>query len=298
MAINNIVELYDEFCDKYSEFIENTIRKERDKKIKEYRNALKGIYNEADLETRLKKKVIRSGKEEFRRFVLMFFDFLKKEHEIDICSNLKEKKLISNPLIRELEIAKYLHSNPERAKICEEFMIEDRILTDYLGDLKNGIEFLDTKIQLDIVDIESKKLECTTTVHPIFLPLNLTEVYALTKYLPSILKEDDLGYDIILSIISKIKSQLSDYSIKKLDLVKDNDSKVKFNPECDEFLNKKKNLILFALKSGETFEFLINDEQICGKLECGRDGSYYILSDENELKINIDVDDIKFLKKI
>ena len=118
----------------------------------------------------------------------------------------------------------------------------------------------------------------------------------MTKYLPSLIDDDDLGYDIILSIISRIKKQLSNYAVEKLDLELDNNVNASFYQENEEFLNKKNNLILYALKSGETFEFLINDVMVKGVLKYNNDGKYIILGNGITTKID-DFKEIKFLKK-
>ena len=268
----DFVKLYDEYCNENKAFIKNIIQRDVEKKIEEYRKCLNEIHHEGDLCDKLDKKVIRSGNEKLRSFVLNFYDFLLNKYDIDVVSSLKYEKLISDHLRRKLEVAKYLHNKPTRREISEEFSLSDRTLRNYLSDLKDGIDFLDTTIKLDIKDIEARNLECTTTMHPIFLSLNLTELWALTKYLPQMMEQKGIKNNILDSIINRIKMQLTGYAIETLDLSSEMTESLRFNWENETLFQDKDYLIGYMMKShclcnfivdGELFEgYLLNEKTI------------------------------------
>ena len=81
-----------------------------------------------------------------------------------------------------------------------------------MNNLSKGIKFLNQEIKIKCEE-ENKKLFYSSTVHPVFLPLNMTEVYALTVGLKKAFqkKEKPLWDTIFNNIAEWIYSQLTDY---------------------------------------------------------------------------------------
>ena len=73
----------------------------------------------------------------------------------------------------------------------------------------DGRSLLNSKYSED--DIDANDLKLRSSVHPVVLPLNLTEVYLLTGGIFSNLGRNHPEYDAYKSIADKIYSQLSDY---------------------------------------------------------------------------------------
>ena len=257
---------FDEYCMKYERNINYLLQSESKTKIEEYRNAIEDNVDVVDLIDKVDKKVVHSGKENIRSFILGYYKYLLDIHHIDVGSNLKDRKLISDKLRREIEVAKFLHKKPTREEVKKEFSLESRTLSEYLGELKDGIEFLDTEIRLDIRDIESHKLECVTTMHPIFLSLNLTELWALTKYLPKEMKKNNINNSVIDSIINRVKSQLTDYALETLKLTNEENQKLQFKWEDKKLFQDKDHMIGYMIKSRCLCSFIIGDEVFEGQL--------------------------------
>jgi len=74
-----------------------------------------------------------------------------------------------------------------------------------LLDLEEGIHVLGSEIEIKKTS-ERRKVYYKSTVHPIFLPLNLTEVYAMTTYLDQTLNKADPNAKIVLQISERIPS--------------------------------------------------------------------------------------------
>lgn len=129
-----------------------------------------------------------------------------------------------------LEIIKALHEPNTRENICKAFSINDRTFRNYFNNsqpMKVGkVEFShqirdeegshDVYIEGNINrKIENEKLY-RSTMHPILLPLNMTEVYMLTNGLLDMLDKDSPEYENYRHLASKIYSQLSPYALKCL----------------------------------------------------------------------------------
>ena len=126
------------------------------------------------------------------------------------------------------------------------------------------------------------------TVHPIFLPLNLTEVYALTAYLPQLMDRGRRNDEIIEDIINRIKFQLSDYAFEKL--FPGERRRLASNDYLnDEMLaNQRKGTLMYLMKSGERCKFFWRGEEYYGRIVY-KDRKYKIELDDGTL-LDADVD--------
>ncbi len=102
-----------------------------------------------------------------------------------------------------------------RSDIADELGLSPQSLDKYLQKLKSseGINLFNHHIKID--KLRHGKNTYDDTIHPIFLTLNLTEVYFLTVFLPCFLKGD--MQNIAIDIAEDVFSQLSDdYAKKKM----------------------------------------------------------------------------------
>ncbi len=127
-----------------------------------------------------------------------------------------------NPLFRRLEILKLLHGRSMRtAEIAEHFKpgCDDSFIRTIQGDmaaLRNGIDVFGTKVKVEDV-IESHSIRSyKSTVHPFFLALNLTELFALLKLLEGASADPVVGAS-YKNIFDCIYSQITDYARNKID---------------------------------------------------------------------------------
>ena len=128
-------------------------------------------------------------KESTRRVMVGFLRYLGRKKGKDFSTMLADKKFYNYPFERQLEIAKFLHKPRTATEIEKRFDITRETRKKDLQALDEGIEVLGEYIGLEKIR-EGRKTYYKTSVHPVFLPLNLTEVYALTKYLPELLQRD------------------------------------------------------------------------------------------------------------
>ena len=101
-------------------------------------------------------------------------------------------------------------------------------------------------------------------MHPIFLPLNLTEVYAMTVYLERTIPYSDPNAELIRSISDRIKGQLSDYAFDKLfpgEVRKSNNNSYKND---EELAKTREGIQGYLMKSGQPVKFFWNGKEYKG----------------------------------
>ena len=165
----------------------------------------------------IEKKVcsLRSKKETTRKIMVDFLENLGEKKKEAFTTNLKNMRFYDYPFERQLEIAKYLHTPHTAKEIEEKFTINKETRKKDIQALRDGIEILGATVKIE-EERKGRKIYYRTSMNPVFLPLNLTEVYALTVYMPQLLGVDDPNDKIIKSISERIKVQLSDYAFEKL----------------------------------------------------------------------------------
>lgn len=202
---------------------------------------------------------------------------------------------------RLFEITKFLHKPRRMEDIKREFKIKNSTLSHMFTDPK--ISFLNVEFPLYrrkitneneyISDsenselIESNNSDLRSTVHPIVLPLNLTEVFMLTNHLLDITRENEIDYRTYKEIVNKIYPQLSEYAKRQIG---DNrhyltdSGTVKFTSEEEMFNKDKPSVLEFALKSESKVKIILKEGkgEIVGKvMHGGKD-------------IFIETDDVKY----
>lgn len=115
------------------------------------------------------------------------------------------------PFKRRIEILKLLHGRKMRiGDLAEEFNVSDRILRDDITALREGMDLFGVKFKIESSHIGGQKHYYKSTIHPIILGLNLSELLALLK----ILEEKSKGHagDVYKNIFQSIYSQMTDYA--------------------------------------------------------------------------------------
>lgn len=132
--------------------------------------------------------------------------------------NLFENFKVKYKNERMLMILKYLHCREKsRSEISKDFGISERSISDYLVELQKGITFLDTNMKINKLEEGTSKY-CSLN-HPIFLSLNLEEIYLLKKGLEFLSKDSD-NKEIYDKISNLIYEQLSDATKQLINLKK------------------------------------------------------------------------------
>lgn len=230
---------------------------------------------------------LKSRRETIRKIVVGFYGFIGHPDSV-----LYEKRFYDYPFERRLEIAKYLHEPRTLSEISEHFDIDDRTRREDLQALEDGITVLGSTIRIQ-KEKKERKYYYRTTMHPIFLPLNLTEVYALTVYLERALKDDNINSGIIRDISARVKSQLSDYAFNKL-FPDEHRSRAENAYVDDERLaHQRKGIVMYLMKSGEPCRFFWREEEYEGTICCLEDKYGIRLTDGSIL--DADIKEVDFI---
>ena len=237
-------------------------------------------------------KSLRTGKESTRKIVIKFYDYLKNKKGFpSIDSDLYKKDFYGASFERQLEIAKFLHKKRTIQEICEHFCISPRTVREDIKKLEDGITVFDTTIQIS-KEKKGRYHYYKTTLHPIFLPLNLTEVYALTLHLGYILDKNDPSAQVIQSIISRVKGQLSDYAIEKLFPNDVEDGVKNYYIDDEELASQRENVKLYLMKSSEICRFIYNGKEYRGRfnrnLQIQLDNGEILDADLKDVEVIID----------
>jgi predicted ArsR family transcriptional regulator len=166
------------------------------------------------------------------------------------------------PFERRIEIIKLLHGQKMRTgELAEHFGVDDRTIRADIDSLRMGIDILGVKIKIESKHEGSQKHYYISTVHPIMLALNLSELFALLKLLENASSKN--GGEVYKSIFQGIYSQMTDYAESRISGLLENKydkSEIINNLEENAFNKHKDYKLIFWLKSGEFIEISYLDE--------------------------------------
>ena len=132
-----------------------------------------------------------------------------------IKSSLRDQMPVDVPILRQIEIVKYLHEHHTTREIAERFCVSDEIIRKDLKAMREGIEIMGAKLQIEEEQEGRDRVKYySSTAHPILLILNLTEISELVRLLSQADAEDD--GDIFQSIMARILSQLTPYARRRI----------------------------------------------------------------------------------
>lgn len=253
-----------------------------DKKIKEFQNylqsnrdfsvsgmrkakeALEEIINKEpksyeDIEVAVVEK--KTGKENMIEICLRF----TSEHGYK--SLFDGKKYIKDPITRQIEIARYINCGNKKAvkDIAEHFLTSEKTIDrDMLALRDVGVKIFGTTLKIEyetIYDKDEKKHKkyYQSSVNPVFLPLNMTQVYALTTGLLGYIDKDDPLRKCYENLAQEIYSQLSEYGKA---IISKNDKTGLFRKNQDynyiherDFVKSSENALAYLLKCGRSGHF-------------------------------------------
>lgn len=138
-----------------------------------------------------------------------------------------------NKITKIFNLIKHLHKPDTIKNACQVEDVDERMFRHYFNDDDRDIKICNVtfpvnyrndskKHRIIVSDAEMEELEDVrnnkkrTSMHPILLPLNMTEVSMLTNQILDILGENHPLYESYRHLASKIYSQLSPYAIDRL----------------------------------------------------------------------------------
>lgn len=122
-----------------------------------------------------------------------------------------------NPLKRQIEILKLLQGQKKTTEQIAEYFKPGcdgsftRSIQKDLTALRDGLEILETTIKIEETTESHSLKSYKSTVHPIFLALNLSELFALLKLL-----EDNSNEEIYAWLFGSIYGQITEYAEGKI----------------------------------------------------------------------------------
>lgn len=150
-----------------------------------------------------------------------FFEALKPAFWTSARERFCQIDKIFSPIDTKVRLLKRLQGGSEpvradqhhRAELAEEFGISLNALNDYLDELRDGTSILGSRVK---IDLRRGQNNYDSTIHPVFLALNLSEVHFLTVILKGLTKDSRLQKT-AGELIADIYRQLSPYAWRKID---------------------------------------------------------------------------------
>ena len=171
---------------------------------------------------------------------------------------------------RLLKTLKYLHSGDKnREQIAKHFGISARALAVDLKTLLDGFNFMESTMQIS--KLERKKNTYRSMIHPVFLAMNTSEIYALTVGL-KLLSQGTVFEDSLGSIADKVYKQLSEYAKEMADQHTD-DLNISFEAGELNFINSYE---LF-IRRNCPFSYFLKEPLPC-EVTCLENGKQLTLS--------------------
>lgn len=234
----------------------------------------------------------RTEKETLREIITQYYFFLEEVEEIFVDSEITEIEFARYRIERLLNMAKYLHEPRTVSEIEEHFKIDRRTRTAYIQDLEKGVRFMGSTIKIE-KHREGGKDYYKTTMHPIFLPLNLTEVYAITKFLEDVIDNRDANAIVIRNIQERIKSQLTDYAFEKL--FPGEERKYISNDYISdrEMAAQRETVMLYLIKDGQRCRCIYKGGEYEGSIQKDAD-KYYIRQADGD-RIEVDPNELEII---
>lgn len=223
----------------------------------EYRQKL------ADALFSLYTKVTRS-KEKARQRILSFVRYLLDHHKIELILDESLTKENMSALERQVDLLKTLQKGMTKGQLLDHYVVTRKVIEGDLDKLIMGTKILGQHVKIRNYQRQKGELTYQSTVHPIFLPLNLTEVYFLFTGLKSLAqgREDSIAAERYDHLANRIYSQLSDYARERIERrAREDDMDLppekefqKYNESIDEEVmakGSKKDALMYLFKSGE-----------------------------------------------
>jgi len=165
------------------------------------------------------------------------------------------------PFERRIEIIKLLHGKKMgTGELADHFGVDDRTIRADIDSLRVGMDVLGVKIKIESKHEGSQKHYYISTVHPIMLALNLSELFALLKLLENASSKN--GGEVYKNIFQRIYSQMTDYAESRIAGLLENkyDKTEIINTLEEEAFRHKDYKLIFWLKSGMFIEISYFDE--------------------------------------
>lgn len=170
----------------------------------------------ADLLLELLQKTTNS-KEVTQQRLLRFSSYLNDKWGIPLVLDEIFKRETLNPYERLVDLLKTLHEGKTKKELMDYYSISTKPLEKDINALIKGTKILGQNVKIRDIQREHRRIAYQSSLHPVFLPLNLTEVFYLTVGLKLLAQSHESIMSRTLTYIAdKIYCQLSDYAREKI----------------------------------------------------------------------------------
>jgi len=219
-----------------------------------------------------------------------FVSFIKKEYQIDIPVEFPPTFL--SEFDRQMYIVKELHEKGRGVAYLEDKLwVSNRTVEADLAKLRSndGVSIMGQKITVHGIERQKGSIEFQSTVHPIFLALNLTQVVVMLQGLQYMAK-DEAYRKYALKLSACIWNELSDYARRRIKQVAGILSlDLSWYEELDSYQGEElfstENDCSYEEGAGNVLDFLKNGKECAIELE-GNDGKSKILTGCTIMKYN------------
>lgn len=183
---------------------------------------------------------------------------------------------------RHLSVLKIMHEPDNKTAIGRKAILSDDTIDDYLKDFKYGYKFFETDLKGEVVRAESKqKKTLRSTIHPIFLALNLSELNTLMLYLQKSNNKE------IKRVGNLIYTQMTEYAKNLCSEVKSFENiRLEYNSEYEHLVSNAPAYLLKMNNMVVDFYYYNNDgEKIfaSGRVTDFDDAKYKILTTDDSV---------------
>ncbi len=150
-----------------------------------------------------------------------FVSFIEEKYEINI--PIEFPPTFSSEFDRQMYIVKELHEKGRDTSYLEEKLwVSDRTIEDDLAKLRSstGVSIMGQRITVKGIERQKGNIEFESTVHPVLLALNLTQVVVMLQGLHH-MYNDKAYKEYALKLAASIWNELSDYARRRIKHVTD-----------------------------------------------------------------------------
>lgn len=229
------------FKEKYQQY-RQYINDSRLASVREYKTLLTDLETllndcnlmKKDVSALQSKEYVKQVQEKLYQRIKM--DFWKKEYLLSITNNFfdyfydewrdsvnRDRFLTADKFYDDIELdiklLKYLQSGEDettkhgRKAIADHFSISENALNEHLTKLQNGCSILGERVKIE--ELRRAKNTYDSTIHPLFMTLNLADMYFLSVVVPRLAK-DTMYYETAKRVATKVRRQLSEYAQKTI----------------------------------------------------------------------------------
>ena len=145
-----------------------------------------------------------------------YFVFLERQYSLQI--RPFDRQLTS--LERQLSIAKDMHDfnkakDFDRHEVAEKYLVSEKTIENDMKALREGISVMDQEVRLENVQLRNRKVTAISTMHPLFLAQNLTQIVCMLEGLRR-MENDWIMNSYARNTAVSIWCQLSQYARERI----------------------------------------------------------------------------------